>query len=332
MISVKTDTIWYNIVEVIFMRRLTEEEVNKRISEKHNGAISMIAEFTAARNKALFRCGKCSEEWRANVSDVYTKSGCPNCAGNIKKTSDVVKKEIFDLVGNEYDVLGDYINTHEPILFRHNECGLEFTMSPKAFITSGQRCPNERYARSAKSNGISFEKTAKELEENGKGQYEIIADFTFKSRKAKILHLPCNRVFNCEPGRLIRKEQGCPFCYSSKGEDAVREWLVENGYEFEEQYKIKSCKNIKALPFDFCVKTAKGLLLIEYDGEQHFKPKFGLKNFAEIQLTDSIKNQFCKDNNITLIRISYKRTHSYRELKKYVYNSLDNAMTIPSQA
>lgn len=49
-------------------------------------------------------------------------------------------------------------------------------------------------------------------------------------------------------------------------------------------------------------------MCIEYDGEQHFKSIkwFGgdeaLKN---VKIRDNIKNKFCQDNNIKLIRISY---------------------------
>jgi hypothetical protein len=47
--------------------------------------------------------------------------------------------------------------------------------------------------------------------------------------------------------------------------------------------------------------------LIEYDGEQHFvkRGKFGEK-FDALKQNETIKNEFCKDNNIKLIRIHYK--------------------------
>ena len=51
----------------------------------------------------------------------------------------------------------------------------------------------------------------------------------------------------------------------------------------------------------------------EYDGLGHFEPiNFGGKReeevieiFKEGQIRDQIKNKYCKDNNITLIRIPY---------------------------
>lgn len=52
--------------------------------------------------------------------------------------------------------------------------------------------------------------------------------------------------------------------------------------------------------FNFC---------IEYDGIQHFivnKWFGGIKGFDELKIRDDIKTTFCKENDINLLRISYK--------------------------
>ena len=49
-------------------------------------------------------------------------------------------------------------------------------------------------------------------------------------------------------------------------------------------------------------------MAIEYDGQQHYKPieKFGVeKAFEKTKFRDVIKNNYCKDNNINLLRIPY---------------------------
>lgn len=54
-------------------------------------------------------------------------------------------------------------------------------------------------------------------------------------------------------------------------------------------------------------------ICIEYDGEQHFKPieLFGGEKQFKIQVeNDNIKNTFCKENNIKLIRIPYYELNS----------------------
>ena len=57
-------------------------------------------------------------------------------------------------------------------------------------------------------------------------------------------------------------------------------------------------------------------LIIEFDGEQHFKPKFGEKEFYEIVYHDAIKNSYCEDNNINLLRIPFWNIEFIEEIVK----------------
>lgn len=72
------------------------------------------------------------------------------------------------------------------------------------------------------------------------------------------------------------------------------------------------CCNIKPLPFDFYLPEYN--VCIEYDGIQHFEPtRFNKKmtieeandNFIQQKFRDEIKNNYCKNNNIKLLRIPY---------------------------
>lgn len=60
------------------------------------------------------------------------------------------------------------------------------------------------------------------------------------------------------------------------------------------------------LPFDFYIP--KYNLIIEYDGFHHFYPVNGWGGEEKFKLTqenDAIKNKYCKENDITLLRIPY---------------------------
>ncbi|MCK9446882.1 hypothetical protein M0Q50_08545 [bacterium] len=58
-------------------------------------------------------------------------------------------------------------------------------------------------------------------------------------------------------------------------------------------------------------------ICIEFDGKQHFEKhyKWGEKSFERILKTDKIKNEYCKNNNIHLIRIKYNQ-NIYDEIQK----------------
>jgi len=102
------------------------------------------------------------------------------------------------------------------------------------------------------------------------------------------------------------KGVGCPKCQNSKGENSIEKHLKENNIQFENQKTFSDCKHILLLPFDFYLP--KHNICIEYDGEQHHKSikHFGGdKKFQRTKYNDKIKTEYCKQNNIQLIRIPY---------------------------
>jgi len=99
---------------------------------------------------------------------------------------------------------------------------------------------------------------------------------------------------------------GCPKCNESKGEKIIREILEKNNINIITQKTFNSCLYKRNLKFDFYLPNYN--LCIEYDGIQHYKPNdfFGGNiEFEKTQKRDKIKNNYCKENNIKLIRIKY---------------------------
>lgn len=97
---------------------------------------------------------------------------------------------------------------------------------------------------------------------------------------------------------------GCSKVFS-KGESKIIQILTINNIPFEQQKNFKDCKDIRVLPFDFYVNNK---YIIEYDGIQHFESRAHFGGEEEFKITqehDRIKNQYCKDNNIPIIRIPY---------------------------
>ena len=58
----------------------------------------------------------------------------------IKKTTEEFKAEIFNLVGDEYQVLGEYINATTKIGMLHKKCLNKYEVTPRNF-SMGNRCP-----------------------------------------------------------------------------------------------------------------------------------------------------------------------------------------------
>lgn len=102
-------------------------------------------------------------------------------------------------------------------------------------------------------------------------------------------------------------------CIKSKGEFIIKQLLESANLSFEEQKSFSDCKFLDSgycARFDFYVNNE---YIIEYDGEQHYYYKNNpntwntKENFLMTQQHDIYKNQWCKDNNIPLIRIPYTK-------------------------
>jgi len=139
--------------------------------------------------------------------------------------------------------------------------------------------------------------------------------------KVQIYCNDCKEYFWQTPSNHL-VEQGCPRCNNSKGERGIEEYLLENNINFEKQKRFKECRHKRPLPFDFYLPDYN--ICIEYDGEQHYKltrfrgisVKKAKENFKEQPIKDAIKDKYCEDNNIKLIRIPYTEFEKIEEILK----------------
>ena len=61
--------------------------------------------------------------------------------------------------------------------------------------------------------------------------------------------------------------------------------------------------------------------LIEFDGSQHFSESSWKRQNSQVKTNDEIKNNYCKEHNIKLLRIPYwwlRNDRIDRELKKFL--------------
>jgi len=113
-------------------------------------------------------------------------------------------------------------------------------------------------------------------------------------------------IFKQTPNSHVLNNQGCPICNENKGEKEIRLFLIDKNIKYKPQKRFNDCKNIKCLPFDFYLPEYN--ICVEYDGEQYYKSVnyFGGEDgLLYRQQNDKIKNEYCKNNNIRLIRIRY---------------------------
>jgi hypothetical protein len=147
-----------------------------------------------------------------------------------------------------------------------------------------------------------------------------------------------NKIYE-SPARRSRNEKNvsdsskCPYCSLSKNAKKIYKFLDKSGIKFKLEYTFEDLKGVGGsnLRFDFAIFHNDNLvLLVEYDGEYHDK---NLNPYADkyvvLNTHDNLKDAYCKENNITLLRISYLESYGIiqilkRELIKY--NLIDDQM------
>ncbi|ADM73662.1 HNH endonuclease [Lactococcus phage 949] len=225
-------------------------------------------------------------------------------------TTEEVKERIEYLTGNEYLLLGNYVNAHTKILIKHNLCRNTYEVKWGSF-QQGTRCP--RCFGSEKLNNKEIDKRIFELTKN---EYIRIGDYKGTHTKIQVKHSLCGTKYEVT-WSSFQSGRRCPRCNESKGEKEISDILNSLGIKYISQKRFKKCKYKKTLPFDFYVHDKKSKLLIEFDGEQHFKSVEyfgGEKAFRDTQLRDQIKNDFALSNNIPLLRIPYTEQDNIEQI------------------
>lgn len=225
-------------------------------------------------------------------------------------------KHYMKLNNINYNLVSDkYINANSKLKFicdKNHECSISW-----ADFQHGTRC-KECYNISRRKSHEQFEL---ELQEKYKGEYSVIGEYKNNRDKILFLHNTCGTYFETIPFSILGRGDGCPLCSISKGERKCIDWLEENNLKYEREYifnDLISDKNAY-LRYDFAVFTKDEIVLIEYDGEFHYRNIIDDEAFKRRKMLDKQKNKYAIDNNIPLIRIPY---WEYENTEKILHEAL----------
>lgn len=171
------------------------------------------------------------------------------------------------------------------------------------FKNQGQRCP---YCANEHRN--DYRKLTLEFikEQLGKEGYTLLTTKYENAHQKLEVICPHGHKTNTMTWNNFQQNKRCSKCSESKGEKRIMSYLDDNNILYIIQYKFEDCKFKRVLPFDFYLPDYN--ICIEYDGELHYKIKKnrgGFDGFVNGIIRDTIKNEYCKNNNIKLIRIPY---------------------------
>jgi hypothetical protein len=293
----------------------THEEFINEVNDLVSDEYKVLGKYVNTNTKIKIKHNKCGYEYDVTPASFLFGKRCSNCKGNLQKTTENFKNELFKLYGDEYSLIGEYKNSKTKLKIIHNICSFEYDVTPNK-ILSGCKCP-KCYGHMKLSND-DFVERFKLATEN---DYKIISGkYTNNRSKIVFKHLDCNNEFEMTANNFLNGQR-CPNCkkFKSKGIKLIEKWIIENNLIYKSEHRFKDCIYKLPLPFDFVIFNIQNeiVCLIEYDGEQHFKPIDvfgGEEGLKETEIRDEIKNKYCEQNDIKLIRIPYWEIKNISEM------------------
>lgn len=269
----------------------------------NNSNCSLISdEYVNSKKKLRFKCG-CGNEFETSF-DTFKNANqrqCPSCGIELRASG---KRDDFDKAIKVFNYKGfellskEYINARSKLLAKDKD-------GYKVLISLDNLSRGKTPQRFYQYNPYTIENIQIWLNKNN-CNFRIIST-KFVSANSK-LEFQCfkGHVFSTSWNKIQSQHVGCAICTQSKGEDLVSEYLLKHNLTFEREKTFENCKYKKKLRFDFYINSLNAC--IEFQGVQHYKPieHFGGDARYTSQLKkDNIKVEFCKENNIKLIRIPY---------------------------
>lgn len=284
-------------------------------------------------------CDDCGEKFETPYYahyDRYSKGNkdlCKSCAAKYghSNTKQIIADRKFEKLeniceNNGYTLLTDkseYVNTKMHIDFICHKHGKQSMLIDN--LLSGHKCIKCSYETRQKNMRNSQEYVETYINSINGNKLLNKEEYTQSNkRNLKVLCGKCNKhiftvsfsdYYNCGTNQ-------CHSCssFESSGEKLIADYLNSVNIEYIREKKFDDCMDKKKLPFDFYVP--KYNLIIEFDGQHHYKPVYGDNALKITQSHDSIKNKYCENNGLNLLRIPYWDGHNVNELIKNKINDI----------
>lgn len=266
--------------------------------------------------KYWFDCPDCKHEFEILLHNITNHNNfCKYCANQalcndvdcnicFNKSFASHEKALFWSSNNETIPRNIFKGTKKKYWFKCNECEHEFEKSICditgkngwcGYCGNKQLCDNKKCDWCFNNSFASFPRSKFWSDENELSPRQITK---YSNKKFEFIcennHKFISALYSISDGKW------CSLC-KNKTEEKLYNWLKETYTNIETQVKFDWCKNIKHLPFDFLLKDLK--IIIELDGEQHFK-QVGKWHPPEVtQKTDFYKMTQAIKNGYSIVRI-----------------------------
>ena len=243
-------------------RKLTTQEFKDQVYQLVQDEYQVLGEYKGSNVKIQMKHMKCGLEYPVKASNFKNGKRCPNCSTKAKKTTEQFKEEVYELVRDEYKVLGSYEGANAKIQMRHQACGLEYDVRPQHFL-GGVRCPKcnkggvpqqrkeNRSVSRQRLDTIGFKQRVYRLVQD---EYEVLGEYKNSQEKILMKHVDCGLEYYVRPSNFSSGKR-CPQCAinTRKTMKQFKEQiysLVKDEYEVLSEYI--SCKQKVLMKHKVC--------------------------------------------------------------------------------
>lgn len=118
------------------------EQFKKEVFNLVGNEYSILGDYINSQIKISIKHNVCGRTYSIQPNEFLQGKRCSKCSGRMKLNTSIFKERVFKLVGSEYTVEEEYVNSDTPIKITHVVCGNTFTVPPKEFTGKKQRrCP-----------------------------------------------------------------------------------------------------------------------------------------------------------------------------------------------
>lgn len=301
-----------------------------------NPTVEIISKYIDMHKNVSCKCKIDGYEWVSTPYALLQGRGCWECGKEKSrrsrcKTDKEFRDEMF-LKNPNIEILSEYTGAHDKVKCRCKIDGTIWETAPTTLLGTSIGCPTCVSKYSSERQALSNEEFVERLK-NKNPNLEPLEEYINGHTKIKVRCKVHDYTWLVMPSKILSKSNGCPKCQASKNEIKISKVLDDMGIKYESQKKFSDCKDKKSLPFDFYVPSYN--TLIEYDGEHHFYPVPRKPNDETVndrlettQRHDKIKTQYCKDNNICLLRIPYWEQDNIENILANQFSKIENTQKI----
>ena len=318
--------------------KLNTDEVEKIANSNPDIQWIKPENFQYNNNRDIFKFYHISKDhyFYMDFGTFKRNKNCNVCKRRVKYSFNEVKQYINENFESIELLSSDYRDCNSKLDLRCKKCLNKFKRSFNDLKNGKRLCPEcDMRVNHSIDNGM----IDKRLENYQDGNLKRISNIRRIQKKNKtviafdVIHQidSCGFTFEFDLSAMSRGKC-CPNCLKrnnkSMEERYIFEYLQNKNIKFIDEKIFEDCKYKRVLLFDFYLEEYN--TIIEFDGTQHFYQKFTSHNhkegnLEENKIRDNIKNKYCLEKGIKLIRIPF-----LYKTKKEIFNILDDFLNSSS--